>query len=218
MADVVQRYPLAWPTGWKRSKSHERKRAPFHGHKSVPTYNGATYRQKESLSIGDATSRLAGELRRLGVRDVDWLISSNLRVRLDGLPYADQRNPDDVGVAVYFKLSGKDRCLACDAWHRIADNMAAIAGHIEAIRAIDRYKVGTLDQAFAGYVGLPSKGSTWRTTLGFKPEQTVTLDEVQRAFRDRAKTAHPDIHGGSHDAMASLTSARDEAVQELQVD
>jgi hypothetical protein len=34
----------------------------------------------------------------------------------------------------------------------VADNIAAIAAHIDAIRRQDRYGVGTLDQAFAGYV------------------------------------------------------------------
>jgi hypothetical protein len=64
---------------------------------------------------------------------------------------------------VYFKLHGKDRVLACDKWDRVADNIAAIAAHIDAIRRQDRYGVGTIDQAFAGYSALPPPGGTSRT-------------------------------------------------------
>lgn len=211
------RYPLQWPAGWKRTVSHQRKHAKFHGTKRVwsQVNSSQSWLQKQSLSVGDATARVAGELRRLGVREADWLISSNLRVRLDGLPYADQRNPDDVGVAVYFRIGKADRVLACDTWHRIADNLAAIAGHIEAVRMQQRYGVGTLDQAFTGYEALPPKGSTWRTTLGFAADELITADMVEEAFRRRAKAAHPDVEGGSHDAMASLTAAREEGRQEL---
>jgi hypothetical protein len=121
----------------------------------------------------------------------------------------------DPAVAVYFRLHNADRVLACDAWTRVADNLAAVAAHVEAIRAIERYRVGTVDQAFAGYAALPPKGSTWRTTLGFTPDQIVTPEEVDRAFRERARDAHPDAGRGSHDAMASLTVARQEARAEL---
>ena len=119
--------------------------------------------------------------------------------------------------AEYFRLRGQDRCLACDKWNRVADNIAAIAQHIDALRRIDRYGVGTLEQAFAGYQGLPEKGSTWRTTLGFEPFQTVTADMIDAAFREKSKGAHPDQHGGSHDAMASLTQARVEGQKEIGV-
>jgi len=217
----VTRYPLSWPASWKRTPPGKRRAAAFHGVRQIasayqqPGQATRYYAQKTALSVGDATGRLAAELRRLGVREQDWLISSNLRTRIDGLPYADQRNPDDVGVAVYFKLRGADRVLACDAWTRVADNLAAIAAHVEAMRAIERYGVGTVEQAFADYDALPAKGSTWRTTLGFAHDQVVTLEDVDEAFKRRAREVHPDVAGGSHDAMASLTAARAEAREEL---
>ncbi len=125
---------------------------------------------------------------------------------MDGLPRSDQREPQDPGAAVYFRLQGKPRTLACDRWTRIADNIAAIAAHIEAIRAVDRYGVGTLEQAFAGYAQLPEKGaSEWWSVLGISPE--ASLGEVEESFRTRARTLHPDA-GGSHEAMATLTAAR----------
>jgi len=147
----------------------------------------------------------------MGVRENDWLVSSNLRLKLDGLPYSNQAAPSDPGVAVYFQLKGKDRVLACDTWDRVADNIAAVAAHVEALRAIERYGVGSVDQAFAGYAALPAKSETWRSTLGFGPDDIVTEARVLAAFRERARTAHPDA-GGTHEAMAALSVARDEAM------
>jgi len=207
------RYPLSWPTGWKRTRNP--KRARFVTAKREYNQNGSWLR-KSSVTMTDALDRLTAELRRLGVVEGDWLLSSNLQTRLDGLPYAKRAQPTDKGVAVYFRLGGQPRVLACDTWDRIEDNIAAVAAHIEAIRAIDRYGVGSLDQAFAGYAALPAKGTTWRTTLGFAPDAQVTEEQIAAAFRERALTAHQDIQGGSHDAMASLTQARTEAMQELQ--
>lgn len=212
---MAERYPLSWPMGWKRTPAGQRQPARFHGTKrhysSAP--GGSSWTQKEPLTHAQAVRRLTDELRRLGVVDGDWILSSNLRVRLDGLPYSDQRQPDDPGVAVYFRLSGKDRVLACDQWNRVAGNIAAVAAHIEALRAIERYGVGSVEQAFAGYAALPPKGGTWRSALGFAPDQAVTRDAIDKAFRERARTSHPDV-GGSHEAMAALTAARAEALAE----
>jgi hypothetical protein len=208
---TVQRFPLQWPAGWKRTPRHQQRRARF-GARSHAT----GWSKQRALTIGDALGRVSGELRRLGVLDGDWLVSSDLRVRLDGLPYSNQAEPADRGVAVYFRLNRQDRVLACDTWDRIADNLAAIAAHIECLRGIDRYGVGSLDQAFTGYTALPPKGTTWRTTLGFAPDQAVTRAEVEAAFRAHARHVHPDVEGGSHDAMTSLTEARAEALAELE--
>lgn len=205
----IQRYPLQWPAGWKRTSF--RTSARFSKRVSV----GDGYSQSRDLTVGDAVGRLVGELRLLGVRDGDFVISSNLQTRLDGLPYAMQSAPGDPGVAVYFRLRKQDRCLACDRWSKVADNIAAIASHIKALRAMDRYGVGTMEQAFAGYVALPAKGHTWRATLGFGPDQVVTRADVERAFKERARTAHPDVAGGSHEAMAALNAARDGALEEV---
>ena len=158
-----------------------------------------------------ALVRLCGELERLGVLDGDFVISTNSPTRLNGLPYSTAREPEDSGAAVYFKLKKQDRVLACDRWIRLGDNLVAIAQHIDALRRIDRYGVGTMEQAFAGYQALPAKGHAWRSTLGFAPDDRVTRDQVEHAFRARARTLHPDVPGGSHDAMTALVAARDDA-------
>jgi hypothetical protein len=202
---TAQRYPLSWPTGWRRTPVGTRQHGRF-GIKRAGDY-------RRPITVEVARVRVLTELSRLGVAHGDALLSTNLRVRLDGSPYSDAKpEGGDPGVAVYFRLDGKDRVLACDRWTTVADNLAAVAAHIEAIRAVDRYGVGTLDQAFAGYVGLPAKGTTWKTTLGFAVDAAPTTDEIQAAFRQRARTAHPDVADGSHDAMASLVAARDEGL------
>jgi hypothetical protein len=207
----AQRYPLSWPAGWKRTPASVRKRSQFRATETHYGSAGGSWKSSKYITVAVAIDRLAGELRRLGIDGIDdFLLSSNMPVRLDGLPRSGQAEPTDPGVAVYFRLHGQDRCLACDRWDRVADNIAAIAAHVSAIRAVDRYGVGTLDQAFAGYAALPAPATPdeWWRVLGVAP--TASPDEVDAAFKARAREAHPDV-GGSHDEMARLSAARDAA-------
>lgn len=204
MSDDATRYPLAWPAGWKRTTM--RRRAMFSKKRS----SGYGY---DNLEVGDGLDRLLGELRRLGARNP--VISSNLQLNRDGSIRAGQAKMlADPGIAVYFRLNQQPRVLACDKWNSAADNMAAIAGHIEAIRTQERYGVGTLDQAFAGYAALPPVGGTqggdWRGELGIPVGALVTPDMVEDRYRQLLKERHPD-KGGSHDAVVRLNLARDAA-------
>ncbi len=214
---AVDRYPLQWPSGWKRTPASRRESARFS--KSETRYgqkqDGTSFKtvDKRQVNASDATMRLESELDRLGARNAT--LSTNMELRLDGRPKSNVSDPPDTGAAVYFTLNGQQRCLACDKWNRVADNIAALAAHIDALRRIDRYGVGTSDQAFAGYVGLPAKGETWRTTLGFDRDETISAEMIERAFRTRARDAHPDAVNGSHDAMASLTQARSEGLMAI---
>ena len=213
--ETVPAYPLTWPPAWTRTPSHVRRPAPFHKIRSqhVASLN-YTRKSKERLSVGDASAMLQRELRLLGATRVT--ISSNLRLRSDGQPHADQKKLlDDPGVAVYFTLKGAPRVLACDKWASAADNLAAIARHIDALRAVDRYGVGFLEQAFAGYTALPpAVGHDWRQTLGFRSDELVSPNGVEARFKTLAKQAHPDV-GGDPNEMARLNAARDVALAEL---
>jgi len=204
------RWPLAWPTGWRRTPSAQRRRARFLAMTtSTGTYpGGQTYTRtsRNELSVAAAIKRLEDELRLLGA--TDEILSTNIAVNLNGLPRSGQREPTDPGVAVYFRLKKEPRCLACDRWDRVAGNIAALAAHIDAIRRIDRYGVGTLEQAFAGYKALPATAVDWWIILGLP--QTATLDQVEDKFRELARKAHPDT-GGTHDTMSRLTAAREAA-------
>lgn len=198
------RYPLSWPAGWKRT--NERQRARFFNSKTrTGTYAGGgsyTTRDRTSLTIYQAVDRLQSELARLGAsREV---LSTNVETRLDGTLRSDRLPPKDPGAAVYFILDGNPQCLACDKWDRVADNIAAIAAHIEAIRAVERYGIGTLRQAFAGYTALPPTHEDWWLVLGVP--QNASREAIEKAYRALAMEHHPD-RGGDHDAMAKINRA-----------
>ena len=179
-------YPLRWPAGWPRVT--HRKAAPF----------------AKNRTLAQAREYALQELRRLGVPAGSIVISSNVQLRTDGLPRSGQAEPNDRAVAVYFKLSGKPQVLACDKWMRTVDNLYAIGRHVDTIRAQSRYGVGTLEQAFRGYLALPPAPTDWQI-LGVAPGSSVEV--INKAFRGRAADAHPD-QGGDHDEMARLTAAR----------
>lgn len=198
---MTQAYPLAWPQGRPRRPPRQRRRGQF-------TTAGSR------VSVAGALKRLAGELDRLGAHLP--VISSNVALRLDGLPRSGQSEPEDPGVCVYFQLAGKPHAMPCDTYERVADNIAAVAEHIKATRAIDRYGVATVAEMFSGFQALPAPGAArpWREVMGFPPEATVTLDMVEARYRRLATMRHPD-GGGSDAAMAELNAARDQAREAL---
>jgi len=209
MKEQATRFPLAWPMHWKRTPRSERRRAKFRrsttqAEDAAATGNGKMRRVESALTIATAIDRLERELNRLGATDP--ILSTNVPIGLKGLPLSRESRPDDPGVAVYITLYGKPLVFACDRWDRVEDNIAAIAQHIDALRRIDRYGVGRVDQAFEGYKALPPSAEDWRLVLGVG--DYATLDQVDAAFLEKAKRAHPDA-GGSHSAMATLTAARD---------
>lgn len=212
-----QRYPLAWPVGWKRTPRHQRQRAAFSASsKRLVDLGGGqtrTERTTRSLTVADAIARLSAELGRLGAQHE--VLSTNVQLRLDGLPRSGQPEPEDPGAAVYFRLKGQPRVLACDRWNRVADNIAAIAQHIDAIRRMDRYGVGSLEQAFAGYAQLPANTALdWRNVFGFAKDAQVYPGDVDEKFKELARLHHPDA-GGTHEGMARLSEARAAARKEL---
>lgn len=116
-------------------------------------------------------------------------------MNLRGIPRGDER-PSDPGVAVYFSFRGKATVLACDRYTSVAGNIAAMAAHIEALRRIERYGVGTIEQALAGYKALPADtAADWRKVFGFSADSTPTLDQVDSAYKAAAKVKHPDLGG-----------------------
>ena len=195
-------YPLHWPTSWPRARS--RADAKF-GQKDY----SKSYQTTKRVTISVALDRLQAELDRLGARNV--ILSTNLERNLNGAPRSGQADPADPGVAVYFTLKGKDTVLACDRWYRCADNMVAIAKHIEAIRGMDRWGVGSIEQAFAGYQALPAP-EQWFQVL--KVRADAPKADVDAAYRRLARDAHPDQPNGSHAKMQRINDARDRAYAE----
>lgn len=187
---MTQRYPLQWPAG--------RPRTP------VRRY-GRFSRDGRYISVAGAVDRVETELQRMGVRDA--VLSSNLALRLDGRPRSGEPEPTDPGVCLYFDLKGKPYALACDTYTTVAQNIAALAAHLEATRAIERYGVASAAEMFTAFEALPPP-RTWWQTLGLSRPAT-SHGEIDAAYRELAAKNHPD-RGGSNAAMAALNAARDE--------
>lgn len=190
-------FPLSWPAGLPRTLSYRRSRAAF------------------KQSIKSATDFTQGEVKRMG--GMYLVISSGMELRRDGLPYANQKQPDDPGVAVYFLRRGKQMTFACDRWDRVHDNLYAIAKTIEAIRGIERWGSSEMmERAFAAFEALPppprADEPSWRDVLGLQGKPT--RDEIDAAYREKAKTAHPDA-GGNRSAWDRLVGAYEKAIEAI---
>ena len=196
MSDAPAAYPLAWPPGRPRATSREA------GRFGTTLRNDPGWKAPKPLTLAEARVRLARELDLLGARLA--VLSSNVELRLDGQPRAGRTEPADPGVAVYFRLHEKPIALACDRYTTVAQNIAAIAAHIDATRRIERYGVATMEQMFTGFLALPAPiaPDDWRSALG----NPGSLDEAEAAFRSRMRRAHPDA-GGEHGAAAALNAA-----------
>ena len=195
MREAIEAYPLTWPQGWPRKKSHQRSRAKFSTSGRV-------------LSVMDGIQRVLLELERLGVKRDDLVISTDIPTRLDGLPRSD-RTVVDPGVAVYWRKGKDTRCMAIDRYDRVADNLAAIAATLEAMRAIERHGgAEILDRAFTGFVALPAPEQWWQV-LGVA--ENATRGEIDAAYRRLAALHHPD-RGGDSAQMARINTARDQGL------
>jgi hypothetical protein len=203
---TVQAYPLKWPHARKRTPQSEQRVARF----SKKQAREGGWSQSRPLTLHEALTRLLEELQRIEADGV--VISSNLELRNDGFPRSGQRKPADCGVCVYFSIDGKPRALPCDTYNTVEGNIAAVAAHIEATRTIERNGVATVSEMFAGFMALPApseKKRAWHHVLGISA--AASKAEVEAAYRNLAKKAHPD-NGGSTDAMAELNQAKQEAL------
>ena len=183
-------FPLSWPDTIPRSKSHEK--GAFR-----TTLAGALTNVEDSL-------RLFG--RDAGKPVTGVVLSSNVTL--------GRNAPEDPGVAAWFVWDGQQVCIPVDRYATPAANLQAIHHIIEARRVELRHGTLALVRAsFQGFKALPAPpGSHWSDVLGLP--RTATKAQVEEAFRDKSKTAHPD-QGGSHDAMARLTDARTKALKDV---
>jgi hypothetical protein len=188
-ATTQTRFPLSWPIGRPRTDRWKRKKSNF-----------------EVKSFAVARDELLKELGRMKAREV--ILSTNIELRGDGLPYANRRQPEDVGVAVYFK-DGKGRTMAfsCDCWDKIEDNLRAITKSIEALRGIARWGSGDMmTAAFTGFEALPASPNhqAWHVVLCVLGH--ASTDEVNNSYRRLSSLNHPD-RGGDATKMAEINQA-----------
>ena len=195
----IEAYPLCWPEGWSLTPAYKRKHSPF------------------KITPGRALDELQTEIKRLtgrAFRTDEVIISTNIRIRQDGLPYADQRKQSNPGVAVYFKFKGKPMVFACDNFLLLHDNMHAISKTINALRGIERWGASDmLERAFTGFAALPfyEAPEKWNSVLQVGNLNFFTLEDCKRNYRLLAAEYHPDMKDGSHDKMVQLNAAMAEA-------
>lgn len=165
----MESYPLYWVPGKPRTKR------PM----------GSQFRYRTL-----ATSRdfLLDELKRLGASKI--IMSTNIQLRQDGLPYSNRVGPMDTGVAIYFRYNNQDMCFPCDKWNKVHDNMWAIGKTIAAIRGIERWgSKDMMEAAFRGFKALPDYSGT-----NYFPDVN-SLDVLESNYKRLSKELHPDITG-----------------------
>lgn len=183
-------YPLNWPVIYPRTPANRREKARF------------------SVSFAVGRDALLEEIRLMGATQL--LISSNIQLRRDGLPYANMPEPSDPGVAVYFRFKSKDYALSCDRWTKTKDNIRAIGLHIASIRSIERWVVGSIEQAFTGYLCLPPSTSIkWWEVLGV--DLRASDEEVKAAYRVLARLYHPDGEKPDSEKIIAVNAAYEKA-------
>lgn len=194
---TVPAYPLYWPQGWPRTETRKRESGKF---------------KAESWRV---IQDLQNEIKLL--RGSHIVISSNVAIRQDGLPYADslRRKGIDPGLAVYFLRKGKQMVFACDRYDTPLKNARAIALTISAIRGIERWgATSMLERSLSAFEALPPP-KDWRKILGFETSEPIHGPaQLAQRYRDLAQKAHPD-KGGSTDAMTELNVAYQSALREI---
>jgi hypothetical protein len=222
MAEPVSSFPLCWPAGWKRTPARDRANGRFNKKewRASSTPGGHRYRQTKAVSVADSVKRVLEELSKFGALSDRIIISTNIEPRLDGLPRSGQE-PDDPGVAVYWSTAKnpKQKCMGIDRYYCVADNIAAVAATLEAMRAIERHGgAEILERAFLGFQSLPppiATGRPWQDVLweGLGPAH-ITREMAEDRYRALAQKYHPD-RGGESSQMAELNDAIRQAREAL---
>lgn len=195
-------YPLQWPQDWKRTLPHLRGRARY------------------KVTGESAVQHLLHELHLLGAHRSSLVLSTNIMLRNDGLPYSRQPGHavEDPGVACYWSTPAfKDRVIACDKWHDVYANIHALGLAVAGMRAIDRAGASQImERAFTSFGALPASSEApivrpWWEVLGLQEAALVFVDAsmCEAKYRDLAKKAHPD-QGAPPEAMVELNRARQE--------
>lgn len=202
----VEKYPLQWPQGYPRKKYPEKARF---GNQSFASVRDELFHELDLLL--DYWERKT------------VVLSTNIPLRLDGIPYAGYRQPDDKGVAVYFQYKKESVVLCCDEWNKIEHNILSVAKTVNALRGIERWGVSDfLKHAFTGFTALPPptpepKKRQWWVVLNYQQKPgTAAWDwnGIEAQYKSLAKKLHPDV-GGTVSAFQELAEAYSEAKREF---
>jgi len=194
-------FPLVWPEDWPRTPDYKRARSRY------------------ELTLDGARRKLDEELRKFGAHNP--VLSTNLTLRLDGQIRATQNEPQDPGVAVWWKeRNGTMQVLACDKWRTVRENVRAVCMAVEAMRAINRCGASQiLDRAKQSFtVKALGSGTPVRPSVEPRPwwyyrlklsTWAPTYDQIKRAYRELAAEQHPDRGGNTEQFLELTTALRD---------
>ncbi len=192
----AESFPLYWPTDQLRRPPERRIWGTF------------------KVGFGQALQDLLAELRLMGAKEV--IVSTNVPLRLDGLPKDPDREPKDPGVAVYFTHGARQLVIACDSYSKVRWNMRACGATVEALRTIQRHgATELLERAFTGFTALPPKGGgdrPWWEVLGCARD--TDPKDIKAIYRRLAAQHHPDA-GGDSETMSRLNRAFQQAEEDL---
>lgn len=189
-------YPLRWPDALERTKeaiSGKFKQTTEHGF-------------KREITITGAYIRIAEVMRKLGIAEGLFVVSTNIELRLDGKPRSNPGKITDHGATVWWMDDGELFFMANDQYDRVADNMSAIAATLEAFRTIARHGgYNTMKRAFQGFTPLPAPTeSKWWQIL--EVTENASFEAVEQGYKRKRSKAHPD-NGGSDKLFNSVESA-----------
>lgn len=190
-------YPLTWPDNIPRSKGREKGRF--------------------STSISGALKNVETSIAAFG-RDSGKAVSG---IVLSSNVTLGQARPADPGVAAWFSWDGMQVCIPVDRYSTVEANLQAIHYIIEARRTELRHGTLALVRAtFTGFLALPPSASkrSWRAVMGIDQSgrrEPLNHETIEARYRVLCKTRHPDTALGSHEAMAELNRAREEALREI---
>jgi len=181
---------------------------------------GSSYgnQRKIPVTVFEGCRRIIDALEKMGASNL--VISTNVTLKLNGQPRSNQAEPDDRGAAIYWSQGrGPQRCMAIDRYYTVADNLAAIAATLEAMRAIERHGgAEILDRSFSGFAALPAKASqAWRDVLGIPSAASFTPAMIEQRFRALVLEHHPD-KGGDRERFEAIVQAREDALKESGID
>lgn len=190
--ESIRAYPLYWPDSWPRTESHKIKRAQF-----------------KDRSVYVARKELEFEVRRFGGQNL--IISSNLELKMDGMPRSNQKQPADKGVSVFFDRKDEPVALACDVYSTVEDNLWALVRTLDALRQIERDgSPALINRAFKGFAALPDPNTRkWWEVLGV--EMSADNSEIKKAYFILANIHHPD-KGGDPMMFDQIQKAYDLAI------
>lgn len=185
-------FPLTWPDNFPRSARREKSR----------------FQTSLAKALQNVRTSLESFVRDSGKPVTDIVLSSNCALGV--------QHPADPGVAAWFKWAGESICIPVDRYAAPEENLQAIHHVIEARRTELRHGTLHLVKAtMAGFKALPPPPGhktrrPWTEVLGLRAD--ATGEQIEHAYRHKAKTAHPET-GGSAEAMTELNQAKKEALQ-----